>query len=104
MSIENVCHRTGISGNCGEGCEAYMIYEECGFLEEAMETKDALGHVIVPIKGKILDTHRNKHPDRFGYAWGWISGCEDQVIWDNKKDFNSNAAEKFVDDWNKAHE
>ena len=29
-----ICHSTGISGRCGEDCEAYMIYDQCGYLEE----------------------------------------------------------------------
>ena len=34
MGYASECHRTGISGRCGEECEVYMIYEECGYLEE----------------------------------------------------------------------
>ena len=45
-SIENVCHRTGISGNCGEGCEAYMIYEECGFLEEFLDAFEGITKIF----------------------------------------------------------
>jgi len=34
MGDASICHRTGISGRCGEQCEVYMIYDECGYLEE----------------------------------------------------------------------
>lgn len=64
--------------------------------------RDTSGRPIVPIKSK-LSLYTNRHTNCDGTLWGWIEGCTNNVCWSNNKEFNYDAARKFVDDWNNAN-
>jgi hypothetical protein len=63
---------------------------------------DTSGREIIPIRDR-LSICTNRHPNCDGTLWGWIEGCTNNVCWSNNKNFNYDAARKFVDDWNREH-
>jgi len=67
------------------------------------DMKDACYHEIVPSAQK-LSIHTNRHTDTQGYSFGWIEGCEGNVIWSNGTKFNYDAARKFVNEYNAQQE
>jgi hypothetical protein len=62
--------------------------------------KDCCGQDIIPIKGKKLSQHTNRHTNTNGSLWGWIDGCTLNICWSNNKSFNSVAASNIVKEYN----
>ena len=62
--------------------------------------KDCSNQEITPVK-KELSIHTNRHPNTDGTSWGWIEGCDKNIVWsDDSKTFNYKIASKFVKDYN----
>ena len=61
--------------------------------------RDAMGREFKPIARRI-DWHTNRHRDNDGNSFGWIDGCDIDVIWSNGDVFNEAAARKFVNEYN----
>lgn len=63
--------------------------------------KDCCNKEIKPISKK-LKIHTNRHPNTDGTAWGWIDGCDKNIVWSNNKEFNYDKASKFVKEYNES--
>ena len=67
-----------------------------------MKVKDCCGQEIIPIPGRRLSKHTNRHPATSGDSWGWIEGCTLNICWSNENDiFTSKDASDFVEEYNK---
>ena len=65
--------------------------------------KDCYGQEIIPIQGRRLSVHTNKHPNTDGTYWGWVEGCTVNILWSNSDDkFTKSDAVAFVDEYNKS--
>lgn len=62
--------------------------------------KDSCGQNIIPIKGRKLSKHTNRHPNCDGSDWGWIDGCTLNICWSDNKSFNGKAAARIVSEYN----
>jgi len=61
--------------------------------------RDCSNQIIKPIT-KRLEIHTNKHPNCDGTSWGWIDGCDKNIVWSNNKEFNYKKASEFVKGYN----
>ena len=65
--------------------------------------KDCCGQEIVPIPGRKLSVHTNRHPNTDGSSWGWIEGCTLNICWSNSNNrFTRKDADAFVFEYNKS--
>uniref|UniRef100_A0A6M3JM77 Uncharacterized protein n=1 Tax=viral metagenome TaxID=1070528 RepID=A0A6M3JM77_9ZZZZ len=64
--------------------------------------KDCCGQEIIPIPGRKLSVHTNRHPNTDGSSWGWIEGCTLNVCWSNNSRFTRKDAGAFVFEYNKS--
>lgn len=63
--------------------------------------KDCCNQEIIPIPGKKLSIHTNRHTSTAGNSWGWIEGCTLNICWSNDNNkFNHKAAGEFVREYN----
>ena len=66
--------------------------------------EDCCYQEIVPIPGRKLSVHTNRHLSTDGTAWGWIEGCDKNICWANNHSFNHEQAAKFVKEYNQSLE
>lgn len=64
--------------------------------------EDCCHQEIIPIPGRKLSIHTNRHPSIDGTAWGWIDGCDKNICWANNHRFNYERATKFVKEYNQS--
>ena len=63
--------------------------------------KDCCNQEIIPIQGKKLSMHTNRHPNCDGSSWGWIEGCTLNICWSNNHHwFNQKRASELVRHYN----
>ena len=65
--------------------------------------RDCEGKEIIPLNGRKLSLHTNRHTTTDGYLWGWIEGTTRNTVWGDDSKFNYEKAEKLVDDYNSAN-
>lgn len=64
--------------------------------------KDCCNHEIIPIPGRKLSIHTNRHPNYDGTSWGCIEGCTKNICWSNDSEFDQQRARDFVDQYNQS--
>jgi hypothetical protein len=62
--------------------------------------KDCCGQDIIPIPGKRLSQHTNRHPNTDGTSWGWVDGCTLNICWSNNKSFNGERCSALIQEYN----
>ena len=64
--------------------------------------RDCCGQEIIPILGKKLSVHRNRHTNCDGTGWGWIEGCTLNICWSNNKHFDEKRAYELAHRYNES--
>lgn len=59
---------------------------------------------IIPIPGRKLVMHTNRHPNCDGSLWGWVEGCTSNICWSDNRPFNRAACSKVISEYNERQE